>query len=203
MGKREVGFAVTDIFTEAGVAFGHCKKISDRSDIDTTGFTLTHLSNGQHELYVPNVTYASGPAYFFLYAAADPSKYVEGIINPVLGDEARQSLVALDATAQSILTKVNLISGSGDTAVNHNTGGVDNIRFLDGSGVPIDNVEIKAYLKTDFDAGNTGDVYIKGSSRTRVDGRWEWAINLDSGFTYTIMGYKQGAFSAVTKEVTI
>jgi hypothetical protein len=82
MGKREVGFAITDVYTEASVTFGHCKRCSDRVDIDTTGFTLTHMSNGQHELYIPSVNNASGPAYFYLYVAADPSKYVEGVISP-------------------------------------------------------------------------------------------------------------------------
>lgn len=92
--------------------------------------------------------------------------------------------------------------GTGDTAVDENSGGTDNLRYVyQGSG--IDNADIKAYLKTDYDAGHKNDAYVKGWSKTKVDGRWQWPMYLDHGFTYTFTFYKQGAYKVTTKEVTI
>jgi len=92
--------------------------------------------------------------------------------------------------------------GSGNTAIDHNTGGVDNLQALYG-GVGVDNADIKIYLKADWDLGNQDDSYVKGVSVTSVDGRWAYPVYLDSGFTYTVVFYKQGLFQATTAEVTI
>lgn len=92
--------------------------------------------------------------------------------------------------------------GTGDTAVNHNTGGADNLRLTDDLGAGISNSGIVAYLKTDYDAANLGLNNVKGTSRTRDDGRWLWPIMLNTGLTYTIMFHKQGSVAPTTKEVT-
>jgi hypothetical protein len=97
---------------------------------------------------------------------------------------------------------VTTIEGSGDTAVDHNTGGVDNLRYvyqMQG----IDNATIKVYLKTDYDAGNRSDAYVKARSKTKTDGRWQWPVYLDTGFTYSIIFYKQGIYGPTKKDVTI
>lgn len=94
MGKQVVGFAITDTsYTIANVTFGHCNRIDTGAAIDTADATLTHQSNGQYVLNVPNVTHTTGPAAFFLYVTADTSKYVEGAINPILGDELAASKI--------------------------------------------------------------------------------------------------------------
>lgn len=92
--------------------------------------------------------------------------------------------------------------GSGDTAVNHNTGGVDNLRYVY-QGQGIDNAIIKIYLKSDYDAGNMSNAYVKARSMTKIDGRWQWPVYLDSGFTYSFIFYKQGIYSPTKKDVTI
>jgi hypothetical protein len=93
--------------------------------------------------------------------------------------------------------------GIGDTEVNHDTGGTDNYRVLDGNGQGIDNVSIKAYLKTEWDAGHRSETYVVGRSQTNVDGRWQWPLMLDTGFTYVLVFYKQGQFKVTTKELTL
>lgn len=94
-------------------------------------------------------------------------------------------------------------AGTGDEAVNHDTGGTDNLRYSDGAGAGIDNGDIKAYLKSDYDAGRRSNAYVKARSKTRADGRWEWDMYLDKGLTYTIVFYKQGQYRPSTQEVTI
>lgn len=95
------------------------------------------------------------------------------------------------------------IYGSGDTAVNHDTGGSDNLRFVTALNVGIDNADIKAYLKSDYDAGNLSEIYVKARTITDINGRWEHSIYLDSGNTYTIVAYKQGAYDPASKEISI
>jgi len=92
-------------------------------------------------------------------------------------------------------------AGSGGISVDHNTGGSDNMRVVR-SGVPLDNVEIWAYLKTDYDAGNRSVTYRKGWAMTNVNGRWRRPMFLDAD-TYTFTFFIQGESQTATKEVTV
>jgi hypothetical protein len=93
--------------------------------------------------------------------------------------------------------------GGGNIAVNHNTGGTDNLRYTTSAGAGISGAIVKAFLKTDYDAGNRSDSYLKGRTVTDVNGRWLTDLYLDSGYTYTILFYKSGIFGPDTKEVTL
>jgi len=92
--------------------------------------------------------------------------------------------------------------GTGDTAVNHDTGGTDNMTVLDSNNAGIDGATITAYLKSDYDAGNQSTPFIKGSTKTKSDGTWVDSLWLDSG-TYTIRFEKIGVFDPNTKEITV
>lgn len=92
-------------------------------------------------------------------------------------------------------------TGSGDTPIDHDGGptgttvdGVaataDIMRFEAG-GVGVDNVEVVAYLKSDYDAGSRGASSRRGTTYTGSDGRWKEPLMLDSG-TYTILASKGG-----------
>lgn len=85
--------------------------------------------------------------------------------------------------------------------INHDTGGTDILRYMY-SGSGIGNAYILAYLKTDYDAGNTSSSYIKGAARTTADGRWYAPIYVVSG-TYTIVFTKTGEYGPDTVEVTV
>jgi hypothetical protein len=91
-------------------------------------------------------------------------------------------------------------AGSGDTAVDHDTGGTDHLRYLTPGGDPIDNGGIVAYLTAEYDAGNYANPV--ANTVTRSDGRWQEPLMLDAGVAYTIVFYKQGVYSATTVEVT-
>lgn len=83
--------------------------------------------------------------------------------------------------------------GSGAVPVDHNYGGSDNYRYTTSNGVGIDNAVVNVYLLSDYNAGNRGLDFVKGSTITDVNGRWERPINLDPG-SYMLYFYKQQAF---------
>lgn len=91
-------------------------------------------------------------------------------------------------------------TGAGDFAVDHDGGvgvtvdgvsaAADCMRFT-ASGVGVDNVELAAFLKADYDAGARGAVDRRGTTYTGSDGRWEAPLMLDDG-TYTVVASKGG-----------
>jgi len=136
-----------------------------------------------------------------LKTAGSPTNQVNIDANNKVDSNASVNLTQEDVEA--IANAVSGGAGLGDTAVDHNTGGADHLRFVDGTGAGIDNAEIKAFLKTDYDDHHYSTTFIQGKSATGADGRWSWPMMLDRGFTYTIMFYKQGSFMPVVIEVTI
>ena len=99
-----------------------------------------------------------------------------------------------------VIAEMGLTVGTGDTVVNHDTGGVDNLRAVTVGGAGIDAVIINAYLKTEYDAGSR---IVRGSSLTKSDGRWLYDMMLSTGLTYTFIFYKEAAYGPNSKEVTI
>lgn len=85
-------------------------------------------------------------------------------------------------------------AGSGDTSINHDgaagvtvdgaASSADCMRVLDELGAPMDDAELTAYLKSDYDAGNKGPSFRQAFVRTGSDGRWVESMRLDAG-TYT------------------
>jgi hypothetical protein len=121
-----------------------------------------------------------------------------------IADALKLAPSAGDPAEGSVYQLISVLgNGTGDTPVNHNTSGIDNIRYLDTTGSGIDNATILAFLKTDYDAGKRTGTYIKARSITNITGRFAKDIYLDTGNTYTIEFYKQGEFGPDTKEVTI
>lgn len=92
--------------------------------------------------------------------------------------------------------------GIGSVVVDHDYGGADALAYKTEGGAGIDNAVVRAYLKTDYDAGNTGSEYIKATTMTDVNGRWTDQMNLDPA-TYTLYYFKQGAYGPDTQEVTV
>ncbi len=93
--------------------------------------------------------------------------------------------------------------GDGSVIIDEDFGGTDNLRVLNSAtSQPIDNVLITVFLKSDFDAGNTGDAFIISQARTTVDGRWQAPLNLDPA-TYTLLYSKQGIFFNLTRDIIV
>ena len=100
-------------------------------------------------------------------------------------------------------TKVlNLLTsmGIGDTAVDHNTGGANNLAYQI-SGVGIIGAVVRAYLKTEFDAGN---YTVRGATKTvGPDGTWENPLWLAAGHDYVITFSMPSLYMESSQEITI
>ena len=93
--------------------------------------------------------------------------------------------------------------GQGSVLVDHNFGGVDNLRVIgDQVGAPVDNVIITAFLKSDYDANNKTAAFIKAQTFTNVDGRWAAPMSLDPA-TYTLLFSKQGIVQDKIANITV
>jgi hypothetical protein len=75
-------------------------------------------------------------------------------------------------------------TGTGNVAVNQDTGGIDSMRYITAGGAGIDDAEIIAYLKSEYDAGTRVG---RGTTFTGPDGRWVKPLMLNSGFTYYLI----------------
>lgn len=110
-------------------------------------------------------------------------------------DTDNHSLVAIRAQGDAAWGS----GGAGSIPVNHNTGGTDALRFVDGSGAGIEGATIMAYVKEDYDGG----VFtMRGMATTGADGRWTSNLMLDEDVPYTLVFYKPGAFGPTTTNVT-
>jgi len=111
--------------------------------------------------------------------------------------------LVLEDTGTTIPGLIGAIAvGDGSVVVDHDTGGTDALAYKTSGGAGIDNAVVRAYLKTDYDAGNTGSAYIKATTTTDVNGRWTAQMNLDPA-TYTLYFFKQNTYGPDTQEVTV
>lgn len=92
--------------------------------------------------------------------------------------------------------------GSGQVMISHNFGGTDNLAYQTSTGFGIVDATIRVYLKTDYDSGNTGNNYIKGTTTTITGGRWHKGIFLDPA-QYVVQFVKAGAYGPDTTTITV
>ena len=111
---------------------------------------------------------------------------------------ASDSLEALAETIGNLTSSV----GDGSISVDHDTGGSGNMTVKTSGGVGIDNVVVRGYLTSDYTAGNKGAAYVKGTTKTDVNGEWAEVLRLDAG-AYTIEFSKQGEYETNTTTVTV
>jgi hypothetical protein len=94
----------------------------------------------------------------------------------------------------------NLNAGDGDTEVDHNTGGADNLRYVTPANAGIDNARVIAYLRSEYDAGTYRR---RGRTYTKSDGRWVAPLMLNAGMEYAIWFEESGVFGPDVKYVTV
>lgn len=89
-------------------------------------------------------------------------------------------------------------AGTGDIAVDHNTGGADELRCTVG-GVGVDGVRIVAYLAADYDANHMTP---RGEAITGSDGRWIAPMYLDAD-DYVLTFAHPGVYVTTTQRITV
>jgi hypothetical protein len=95
----------------------------------------------------------------------------------------------VNAGGASLVSNPGSAAGDGDIEVDHDTGGADNLRLMQG-GVAVDNAIVEALL--------SGTV--RGTAYTDVNGRWANPMMLDAG-TYTFRFRKDLMTVTATQEV--
>lgn len=163
------------IITDHGAGSYNGSTLATQVSVNTLQTTATAIK-GATDKFLTMVV-ASGPNWSFTVDAVKnaPSGGGGGVSNPV---------------------------GDGDTPVDHNTGDEDNYRVTTKAGAPIDNATLKAYLKTDYDAGNRTVAYKRGTAFTNSEGRWVEPMMLNAGMTYTVAVIVRG-YLIPTFDITV
>lgn len=108
--------------------------------------------------------------------------------------DAVRRLAALDVPVSRAGT------GSGTIPVDHNTGGPDALRYVDGQNAGVAGATVRAYAKADYDAG----AYVeRGRTVTKADGRWVAPVYLDPGVAYTLTFAKPGVYQTSRRDVSV
>jgi hypothetical protein len=79
--------------------------------------------------------------------------------------------------------------GSGPIAINHNTGGTDNLRYIDSNGNGVEGAQVLIYLATNWPSQPD---LVQATALTGPDGRWLAPAYVQSG-TYVAVFTKIGA----------
>ena len=85
--------------------------------------------------------------------------------------------------------------------VDHNYGADDALSYVDQCNEGVQGATVKAYLESDYNAGNTGDQYVQAQTTTTADGRFVEALPLCPGNTYVLVYEKPGQFGPDTVTV--
>lgn len=93
-----------------------------------------------------------------------------------------------------------IATGNGNTAVNHDTTGANEFTYEDEEGSGIGGASIRAYLKTEYDAGT---FTLRGETSTLDSGKWFANLDLNSGVTYAIRFEKPGLFGPTVKDMLV
>lgn len=100
--------------------------------------------------------------------------------------------VSSRSTLTSPVTASVILYGTGNTSVNCNSGGTNNLKFTTAGGIPISGATIYFYLTSDYQSGNTSMSYIKAQTSTGNDGCPANIVYLQSGFNYTAVYQASG-----------
>jgi hypothetical protein len=85
-------------------------------------------------------------------------------------------------------------SGNGDTCIDQDYGGTDNMAYVDSEGNAVVGATILAFNKADYDAGARSPSQAVASSSTTAGGRWTFQMCLCCGRDYVLVFEKAGCF---------
>lgn len=158
-----------------------------------TGLTITEGFDG-----------LAGFHQFVINTSASSSFYATGsdfqvvILGGSIGGVALGNNIVASFSINNRSGSDSSFNGDGDIPVDHNTGGTDTLLYRVNS-VAADNVIIKAYLKSEYDAGTRT---VRGTTYTGPDGRWLNPLMLNAG-TYTVVARLPGVSDAVATTVVV
>lgn len=83
--------------------------------------------------------------------------------------------------------------------LDHDYGLTDDLRYMTPGGSPIENAQVRVYLKSDYDAGNLASPV--GITTTNAYGRWTSSILVTPGYTFVVQFYKPNEYGPDAKEI--
>lgn len=121
-----------------------------------------------------------------------------------IADAVWDEILSGHLTAGSTGAALNAVKFAGDGSVSVSTdyGSTDNLKYQTSGAVPVDNARIRAFLTSDWSAGNRHDSFVKGNSMTDVNGKLEKPLFLDPA-SYTLVYEKQGQYGPDLKTLTV
>lgn len=94
-------------------------------------------------------------------------------------------------------------TGEGDTCIDHDYGGVDNLAYRDSNGDGIEGATILVFTKADYDNGLTTADRAVASSSTMANGRWSFSICICCDTDYVLVFEKAGQFGPDACEINV
>jgi hypothetical protein len=85
-------------------------------------------------------------------------------------------------------------SGEGDTCIDHDYGGPDELAYKDNCGEGIVGATILAFTKADYDAGIRDPAKAVASSATTAGGRWTFQMCICCDQDYVLVFEKAGSY---------
>lgn len=143
---------------------------------------------------------STGAALNAAQAGSSPSAIADAVLDELLVGHAIAG--SLGAAITSILNATASIFGDGSISVGTNYGSTNALKYQTSGGAGVDNAVIRAYLKSDYDAGNTGEAFVQGRTMTKVGGVFIAPLMLDAA-VYTLVYEKQNEYGPDTVEVTV
>ncbi len=105
-------------------------------------------------------------------------------------------------TVDSAIAAISSSAGDGSVVVTEDYGGASTLRAVNSSGGGINNCTIRAYLTSNYSAGNTSAGFVVATVTTDVNGDWVTPMALDPG-AYTLVYSSQNSFQTTTTTVTV
>lgn len=177
------------VYTDSGttaLTTGTMAKVGSKEGSYTGSFTVTSTAFdiGQHFILIEATVDGQTPKATITFQVVSDNLSVE------------ESFTNIQSTLDSLPTV-----SSGTVAIDHNFGNTDNFRVLV-NGTPLADVTIRAFVKSDYDAGRVSNAFVVGQTKTGTDGRWLSVIRLDPAI-YTLEFSKSAAYRTSTTNITV
>lgn len=149
--------------------------VLQRSSVDTTQIVVLDGPGGRYRLH---------------YRASDTTalalaSYLHDV-KATLADGTSVSLVDPSFFVVSLggVTTTPTPAFSNNVPLDHNFDLPDNLRYMDAGGNPINDAQVRVYLRSDYDAKRLDSPV--GVTLTRADGRWVNPVLVVPGFDYVV-----------------
>ncbi len=154
----------------------------------STGFVgpWTFLVNIPHNLSGPNYDTIMN-VFFYIDSTLDVTRYYR-----ITAIDTHSLRSTPTAPFQAIVPRAK---------IDHNFGGTDALTYLAPNGSAIQSAVIRIFLKTEYDAGNTGTAL--AVTETDAAGHWVSPVFVPAGFDYMLVFAKENTFGPDAVHITV